>query len=145
MKLNTLLRPLSLSVVLGLLVAAPVQAQSGPSCPTLPSGSPLQWEEMRNPDLLFCKAMDATGEQVFSMMVSAESPFDPVRSKRAETSLINGANTYWYRTEIATRPEVLAREAMVVLPNGRVAYFNVQADNDSELQEAFATVAALGL
>ncbi|MBE2210341.1 MAG: hypothetical protein IAE66_01945 [Xanthomonadaceae bacterium] len=145
MKLNaTLRRWLACSGVGLLLCAAPLHAQESASCPKLPAGSTLQWEEIRNPDLLFCKAIDASGNEVFSVMVSRESPFDPRRSNRAESSSINGQNTWWYRTEIATRPDVLAREAAIELSNGDVAYFNVQANNDSDLQHAYATVATLG-
>ena len=79
---------------------------------------------MRNPDLLFCKAVDANGDQVFSVMVSRESPFDPRRSQRAEASNINGQNTWWYRTEIATRPNLLAREAI----RDTMAKYNTSGD-----------------
>ena len=144
MKLNTTLRRWLACSSVGLLCAAPLHAQESASCPKLPAGSTLQWQEIRNPDLLFCKAMDANGNQVFSVMVSRESPFDPRRGNRAETSSINGQNTWWYRTEIATRPNLLAREAVIELANGDVAYFNVQADNDASLQQAYATVSTLG-
>lgn len=143
-KLNTPLRPLLLCLGSAMLVSAPLHAQQANHCPNLPAASSLQWEEIRNPDLLFCKAVNGDGEQVFSMMVSSESPFNPKPSQRAEASPINGRNTWWYRTQIASRPDVLAREAVVMLANGRVAYFNVQADNDAELRQAYATVATLG-
>lgn len=127
-----------------LLCAPPLHAQQGPNCPKLPADSGLKWQEIRNPDLLFCKAMDAGGNQMFSVMVSNESPFEPVRSRREEALSVNGRSTWWYRTQIATRPNVLAREAAVELGNGNVAYFNVQADDAAELRQTLSTVAALG-
>ncbi len=144
MNVNASLRRLTTCLGAALLCASPLQAQEIASCPKLPANSPLQWQEVRNPDLLFCKAVDVNGDQVFTVMVSRESPFDPVRSQRAESSSINGKNTWWYRTEIATRPDLLAREAAVELANGNVAYFNVQANNDADLKQAYTTVAALG-
>ncbi|SIQ04786.1 hypothetical protein [Solilutibacter tolerans] len=143
MKLNASLRRLAICLGASLLCAAPLQAQETQGCPQLPANSVLQWQEIRNPDLLFCKAMDANGRQAFTVMVSHESPFNPVRSQRAESTSINGQKTWWYRTEIATRPELLAREAAIELSNGNVAYFNVQANNDADLQQAYSTVAAL--
>lgn len=143
MKLNATLRRCLACLSVGLFFAMPLHAQESGSCPRLPAGSTLQWQEIRNPDLLFCKAMDANGNQLFSVMVSRESPFDPQRGNRAESSSINGQSTWWYRTEIATRPSVLAREAMIELANGDVAYFNVQADSDTGLQQAYATVSTL--
>lgn len=144
MKLNASSRRLATCLGAALLCSSPLHAQEAASCPKLPADSALQWQEVRNPDLLFCKAMDANGNQAFTVMVSNDSPFNPVRSQRAESSSINGKNTWWYRTEIATRPELLAREAAVELANGNVAYFNVQANSDADLQQAYSTVAALG-
>lgn len=145
MNLNTSMHRIGACLGVALLLCAtPLHAQQSPACPTLPADSTLQWQEVRNPDLLFCKAVDTHGNQVFTVMVSRESPFDPVRSQRAESTRINGQNTWWYRTEIATRPELLAREAAIKLANGDIVYFNVQADNDAALQQAYSTVAALG-
>ena len=144
MGLNARLRRWLACSSVGLLCAAPLYAQQAASCPTLPAGSTLQWQEIRNPDLLFCKAVDANGSQAFSVMISRESPFKPTRNLREEASSINGQSAWWYRTEIATRPDVLAREAAIELANGDVAYFNVQANSDEELQRAYAIVAGLG-
>lgn len=144
MSLNTPLRRLATCLGVALFCAAPAHAQESTACPTLPANSTLQWEEVRNPDLLFCKAINADGAQQFTVMVSRDSPFKPVRSQRAEAGNINGQNTWWYRTEIATRPDLLAREAAIELADGNIAYFNVQAGSDADLQQAYSTVSGLG-
>lgn len=144
MKVNPPARLRATGLCVALLTgAAQVQAQTTPHCPTLPASSGLQWQEIRNPDLLFCKAMDANGKLVFSVMVSGETPFVPVRSQRAEAASIDGRSTWWYRTQIASRPELLAREAAIELPDGQVAYINIQAGDDQALQVAYSNVAAL--
>ena len=58
---------------------SPAQAQQAAQCPRLPANAALHWEEVNNPDLLFCKATDATGSQPFTVMVSNASPFEPTR------------------------------------------------------------------
>lgn len=144
MKLNAQTRRRAIGWAVGLcLCTAPAYAQQSSSCPKLPNSSNLQWQEMRNPDLLFCKALDAAGKQVFTVMLSRESPFKAIRRLRAESLLINGQETWWYRTEIASNTELLAREASIELADGNIAYFNVQADDDSALQAAYSTVSAL--
>lgn len=127
-----------------LLCAAPALAQDGRQCPKLPNNSTLKWQEMRNPDLLFCKALDGNGEQAFSVMVARESPFNPTRSLRSESSRINGQDTWWYRTAIANRPELVVREAAITLPDGNIAYFNVQAASQDRLQDSFGVISGLG-
>lgn len=123
---------------------SPAQAQQAAQCPRLPANAALHWEEVNNPDLLFCKATDAAGSQPFTVMVSNASPFEPTRRLRAEATRVNGNETWWYRTEIAARPDIVARETSVVLPNGRVAYFNIQASDEAGLQRAFAQISELG-
>lgn len=130
-------------LVLASLVAVPVFAQEA-RCPRLPADSSLHWDEVRHPDLLFCKAINADGAQVFSVMLSRESPFEPVRSLRAESSTIDGREARWYRTQIATRPTLQAREASVELAGGGIAYFNVQSDSEAGLQAAYTQIASLG-
>ena len=127
-----------------LFFIAPAQAQQTAQCPRLPANAAIHWEEVNNPDLLFCKATDATGSQPFTVMVSNASPFEPTRRLRAEATRVNGSETWWYRTEIAARPDIVARETSVVLPNGRVAYFNIQASDEAGLQRAFAQISELG-
>lgn len=133
---------ISIVAVLAALLALPVLAQEA-QCPRLPANSGLHWNEVRNPDLLFCNAVGADGVQAFSVMLSRESPFRPVRSLRAESSTIHGGEARWYRTEIASRPDLQARETSIELADGTVAYFNVQARSDAELQAAYSQIAAL--
>ena len=135
------------SLVFGLAALSglsPARAQQAAQCPRLPADAALHWEEVNNPDLLFCKATDEAGGQPFTIMVSNESPFEPIRRLRAESTMVNGSNTWWYRTEIAARPEIVARETSVTLPNGRVAYINIQVIDDAGLQRTYTQISALG-
>ncbi|MGY0504472.1 hypothetical protein [Luteimonas sp. e5] len=132
---STLLALLCLPAVAG--------AQSAAQCPQLPRGSGLTWEVISHPGLLFCKAVDDAGQQAFTVSISPSSPFRRSRSMRAERITINGQEVFWYRTEIATQPDLLARETSIDLSGGEVAYFNVQADTGEELQRAYEQISAL--
>lgn len=125
------------------IAATTASAQQARACPQLPATANLHWEQIQNPDLLFCKAVDTAGGQPFSLMVSRESPFSPIRRLRAETTTVNGGETLWYRTEIAARPDIVARETAVTLADGSVAYFNVQVSDESGLQRIYSQIAAL--
>lgn len=132
-----------IGIVLGVLVMpAAIAQQSG--CPALGSNSGLHWDVTRADDLLFCRALTEAQDEVFSVSISSDSPFNPVRRNRGEKAVINGQEVYWYRTEIATRPDLQARETSIALDNGRVAYFNVQSASEDGLRLAFERIAQLG-
>ena len=122
--------------------ALPAQAQQA-GCPRLPAGSTLNVEGNAVPGITLCRALDAGGKEVFVVMIGNNPPFSPLRRNRAEESTIAGQMIRWYRTEIALRPELEAREASVTLPDGRNAYFNVQAPDATSLQLAYGQIATL--
>src|SRR3546814_14179543 len=76
---------------------------------------------------LFCKALRDSGEEVFAVMISADSPFDPRRSNRDEETVIDGHETHWYRGEIASAPDAQVRETLIELDDGRVAHIPLRA------------------
>src|SRR3546814_11121656 len=74
----------------------------------------------------FCKALRDSGEEVFAVMISADSPFDPRRSNRDEETVIDGHETHWYRGEIASAPDAQVRETLIELDDGRVAHISLR-------------------
>jgi hypothetical protein len=133
------------SMGLGLLALAGfAQAQSTtPACPTLPADSGLSWETKMAGDTQFCRALRADGSEAFGLYIAAHSAFKPSRSNRAEEAPIDGRSTYWYRSELAAQPDVQARETVIPLPDGRVAYLWIQAHSSDELSRAMAQTGAL--
>lgn len=138
------MRLLKLLLALPLTVLAPaLYAQS--ACPALDAQAQVQWEEKQMPELTFCRAVDAHGNELFSLSLARDYPFKSSRSRRAESSIINGSNTYWYRAEIATRSGIEARETAIRLADGRDAYFNVQAESAEALAPTFDIISRLSL
>ena len=119
------------------------QAQSTGSCPSLPADSGLTWETKMAGGTQFCRAVRKDGTEAFGLYIAAESPFKPERSNRAEEARIDGRSINWYRSEIAGRPDVVARETLLKLANGRVAYLWIQATSQDELNRALAQTATL--
>src|SRR3546814_11497028 len=87
-----------------LLAAGAAQAQSAGECPLLPGDSGLSWNALAGDDFVFCKALRDSGDDVFAVLISADSPFDPRRSNRGGEPVIDGPDTHGYRCEIATAP-----------------------------------------
>ena len=138
MKLTALCLPV-------LLVAATgVHAQqSTPGCPQLPAGSGLSWEHRATGNSDFCRALREDGSEAFGLYIADESPFEPRRRNREETGRVGGFQVQWYRAEIATHPDVAARETLIKLPDGRMAHLWLQAPTGEQLQRAFALTSAL--
>lgn len=124
-------------------LSASVHAQSVDPCPALPADSGLTWEYRVTGGMQFCRALRADGTEAFGLFISAESPFKPSRSNRAEASQIDGRPVQWYRSEIAGNPEVRARETLLDLPDGRVAHVWIQARSDAELGDTLTQTRAL--
>ena len=119
-----------------LLAAGAAQAQSAGECPLLPSDSGLSWNALSGDDFVFCKALRDGGEEVFAVMISNDSPFDPRRSNRAEETVIDGHEARWYRGEIASAPDAEVRETLIELDDGRVAHISMRANSEAELADA---------
>lgn len=120
-----------------LLAAGAAQAQSAGECPMLPSDSGLTWRQLDGPDFTFCKAIRISDEsEQFAVMLSSQSSFDPQRRNRAEESSIDGHPIYWYRSEIASSPDVQVRETLIELADGRVAHISLRAADQTALNSA---------
>lgn len=126
-----------------LLAAGVAQAQSAGECPMLPGDSDLSWTAMTGPDFVFCKAIRDGGDEVFAVMISKDSPFDPRRSDRAEKAVIDGHEMRWYRGEIASAPNAEVRETLIELDDGRVAHISLRANSEAELADALAGAQSL--
>lgn len=115
------------------LFASTASAQSAPACPTLPSDAAnLQWTTLRTDSALLCRAMDANGQEAFAVTVARKSPFKPTGSLREESGEMQGQKLWWYRTEIAGRPDELVRETLVKLGADRVVHVFIRtSDKDT--------------
>lgn len=126
-----------------LLVAGTVHAQSTTTCPTLPANAGLSWERMDGSGYTFCKAIrEADGHQVLAVMITTEAPFRPRRSNRVEEIWIDGAENWWYRSDLAGS-SVEVRETLVELDRDHVAHISLRASNDQELAESKSLAEAL--
>lgn len=129
---------------LGLLAMAGfAQAQSTATCPALPADSGLSWETKMAGDTQFCRALRDDGSEAFGLYIASRSAFKPGRANRAEEANIDGRSTYWYRSELAAQPDVQARETVINLRDGRVAYLWIQAHSSQELSSAMAQTGSL--
>ena len=117
-----------LPLLLALAGGAQAQAQIDPGvCPQLAADSGLAWQHKASKNTDFCRALRSDGSEAFGLYIADESAFKPIRSNREEQGAIDGRDTYWYRSEIATKPDIEARETVLELANGRVAHIWIQA------------------
>ena len=126
-----------------LLAAGTAQAQAASECPLLPGDAALSWSAMTGDDFVFCKALRDNGDEVFAVMISNDSPFNPRRADRAEEAVIDGHEMHWYRAEIASAPDTEVREALIELDDGRVAHISLRASSEAELADALGQAQAL--
>lgn len=140
--MNSSIRALTATALLA--AAGAVPAQTAPAaCPLLPADSGLTWEYKAAATTQFCRALRADGSEAFGLYIAKESAFKPRRGQRAEEATINGTVTHWYRSELAARPEVQARETLIELPDGRVAYLWIHAHSADELGQSIAGTSSL--
>lgn len=124
--------------------AGAAHAQALPDCPALPADGGLEWDRLDGPGFTFCKAIRTTdGSQAFAVMLGSESPFKPVRSKRAEEGVIDGRAVRWYSGEIAANPGAIVRETLVELDRNQVAHVTLRASSEEQKDAALRQVQAL--
>lgn len=128
--------------ILGTASMATAQ-QVGDHCPRLAASNGLTWEFKGAGGTDFCRALRADGSEAFGLYIAKSSAFKPGRGDRAEEAQIDGRASYWYRSEIAGKPELQARETLVELPDGRVAYIWIQAHSAEELGKSISTANTL--
>ena len=126
---TTAWRMSALPVLAGLMFAANAQAQDQGTCPQLPASSGLVWEYKGSGGADFCRALREDGSEAFGLYISAKSPFAPKRGNRAEAGMIDGQSMYWYKGEVAIKPDMQVRETLIELPDGRTAHIWLQASD----------------
>lgn len=126
-----------------LLLSGTARAQSAMGCPRLPASTGLKWESSTGPDFVFCRALRADGSQAFGVYLGEDSPFEPKRRNRTETDTIDGQSVYWYRSEVATRPDIEVRETLLELDDGREAHIFFEAAPGEPLANTFRMVQQL--
>jgi hypothetical protein len=110
-------------------------AQDTGACPYLAAETGLTWEHRGTGNSDFCRALREDGSEAFGLTIAKDAPFKPKGGNRAERVNIDGREVTWYRTEIAGT-QIQARETVVQLPDGRVAYIWVQARTPDQLNQA---------
>ena len=117
-----------LPVLLALAGGVQAQAQNDPGvCPQLAADSGLAWQHKASKNTDFCRALRSDGSEAFGLYIADESAFKPSRSNREDQASIDGRETHWYRSEIASKPDIEARETVLELADGRVAHIWIQA------------------
>ena len=127
----------SLSLLLALAGGAHAQAQPDANgvCPQLAANSGLQWQYKATAKTDFCRALRSDGSEAFGLYIASESAFEPNRRNREEPATIDGREIHWYRSEIASKPDIEARETVLELADGRVAHIWIQVSS-KQLGEA---------
>ncbi len=120
-----------------MLAAGGVHAQNAAACPQLDASTGLSWEYRGGNGSDFCRALRADGSEAFGMYISAQPSFSPSRSNREESDTMGGREVQWYRAELAGEPDIVARETLIKLADGRSAHVWLQAASKPELQDAF--------
>ena len=135
-------KPVWLLPLMLLPFAGTVAAQDAGACPYLAAETGLTWEHRGAGGSDFCRALRADGSEAFGMSIAKDAPFKPKGGNRAEQVVIDGREVSWYRTEIAGT-QIQARETLVRLPDGRVAYIWVQASSQEQLGQVLQQTQSL--
>ncbi|NLG59420.1 MAG: hypothetical protein GX538_04560 [Gammaproteobacteria bacterium] len=143
--MNSLIRRSLLwgACALGIAAASAHAQPAAASCPQLPADSGLSWEQRGNDAFLICSAVDANGNEVFGLSLSADTAFQPRRGNREERGVVAGQDIRWYRAEVANQPELLVRETLVELDRDRVAHIWVRRQSEAELRDGLVLVERL--
>jgi len=143
MRRNTFL---SVLLVAGLASASlTAQAQTTPMCPAMPpQATGLEWSMLITDSAVLCRAIDRTTRvEAFAVTMARKSPFRPDSAMRAEEGKIEGEKIWWYRTEIAGRPNELVRETLVKVGRDQVAHVFIRTENKDTLSQYQGIVQSL--
>jgi hypothetical protein len=117
-------------------------------CPTLSETVvlTLHWEARQIPNMLICRAiMNDTGEEVFAVTISRESPFRAKRGLRAEAGVLDGREIHWYRGDIPADSNVQIRETLIELEDDRLVHIFMRATDAETLSSRQKLAEALSL
>lgn len=114
---------------------APAPAQLSPECPLLPQDAAnLRWEVLRTDAALLCRALDReSGKEAFAVTLTRKSPFRPDSALREEQGTIQGERVWWYRGEIAGRPNILVRETLLKVDKDQIAHVFIRTSDAEAL------------
>lgn len=139
-------RKLALILIAATAIAPLAHAQeAGSPCPTLPAdGAELTWTDMQAGSLHLCRAINVDGQEAFAVTISSSSPFKPERNLRSEKGRFGDDTLWWYRSEIAGRPNELVREALLEVDRNRVAHVVIRTGDAEQLKRYQQIVENLG-
>lgn len=129
-------RTLHLTLLAALACAPLAHAQDADSpCPSLPAeATDLIWTDMQAGSLHLCRAIDTEGREAFAVTISRDTPFKPQRGLREEQGQFGDNTLWWYRSEIAGRPQELVRETVLEIARDRVAHVVIRTDDATQLK-----------
>lgn len=107
-------------------------------CPTLPpdAATDFHWSVLQTDSALLCRALsNAADQEAFAITVTKKSPFKPDRAMREEQGKLQGRLLWWYRTEIAGRPDEFAREALLELDSGRFVHVSIRTEDAGTMSQ----------
>lgn len=135
----------SLAALFLLAAAGSASAQSATQCPALPDeAQDLQWSVLRTDTALLCRALRKDdGGEAFAVTLSRKSPFRPNSGLREEAGSLQGEKLWWYRAEIAGRPDELARETLVKLGRDQLVHVSIRTPDAAALKRYQAIVGDL--
>lgn len=123
--------------------AAPPSTVAG-TCPQFPADAALTlaWNVLRTDSALLCRAVRKDdGAEAFSLTLTRKPPFRPDNALREQAGEIHGQKIWWYRGQIAGRPEELVRETLVTLEGIGVAHVAIRTrDSDSDNLDRYRQV-----
>ena len=122
---------------LGLLAiawATPQASAQDATCPALPAGSNLHWQQQAGNGFTVCRALDGE-RQVIGVMLTSSPTVNLQRRNREEEGSIGAYEVHWYQPEIAVSTGERKRVTIVELGDDRYAQVWVDAANDAELRQ----------
>lgn len=127
--------------------AQPVTAST--TCPDLPGGSNLHWEQQQRDGYLLCRALDEGQQTAFNLMLTDEEPsLRLARSLRAEQARFAEQSLHWYRMDLANDSDALAqfrRITVTKLGKHRYAQLWFSANDQAEVDTRIEQIGSLRL
>lgn len=134
-----------------LLLSSAALAQPAPrsSCPDLPGGSNLHWEQQQRDGYLLCRALDDNQQTAFNLMLTEHEPsIRLARSLRAEQARFADQSIHWYQMDLANDSDELApyrRISISKLGKQRYAQLWFSASNQAEVDTRIEQIGNLRL
>ncbi|MES5814742.1 hypothetical protein [Pseudoxanthomonas sp. Soil82] len=133
--------------LLGLLAiawATPQASAQDATCPALPAGSNLHWQQQAGNGFTVCRALDGE-RQVIGVMLTSSPTVNLQRRNREEEGSIGAHEVHWYQPEIAVSTGERKRVTIVELGDDRYAQVWVDAANDAELRQLLSLAEGIAL